>query len=229
MTKLIRTLDWKAVAKALDETPDLIDFRGERAGKWLERCDAVPMNGAAKLNPKDSIKLARLLIEHGLEADGAAFVEDEWKATPLWCAIGRGRNIELAQFLIDEGAEPNHALWSAIFSKNIPAIRLLVRSGADVDLGKDWSPLVYCARWGHFAVARELLGLGANVNLQGSKKMTALHYMVQNGADTKHIRMMLDHGARVDLAGASGATVLEMMRRKRDPHMRKLAEELQSK
>src|SRR5215469_11532710 len=108
MTKLIRTLDWKAVAKALDETPDLIDFRDERGRNWLHLCAAVPMNGAAKLNPKDSI--------------------------------------ELAQFLIDEGAEPNHALWSAIFSKNIPAIRLLVRSGADVDLVKDWSPLVYCAR-----------------------------------------------------------------------------------
>jgi len=72
------------------------------------------------------------------------------------------------------------------------------------------------------------LKLGADVNFQDPKKMTALHYMLKKESDKKYVRMLVEHGARGDLENGNGVTAAEIMMRKRDPELRDMAARLRS-
>jgi hypothetical protein len=41
-----------------------------------------------------------------------------------------------------------------------------------------------------------------------------------------HVCMLIDHGARGDIADADGRTAAQIMRRKQDPELRAMAEQL---
>ena len=56
--------------------------------------------------------------------------------------------------------------------------------------------------------------------------MTALHYMLKKQSDIAHLRMVIAHGARGDIPDAAGNTAVDILRRKRDPELRALAEVL---
>jgi ankyrin repeat protein len=78
----------------------------------------------------------------------------------------------------------------------------------------------------HFPAAQALLDLGADVNFQDSRGMTALHYMLKKNSDRRHFRMIVRNGTRGDLRNAQGETAVELLRRKRDPEFRAMAERL---
>jgi ankyrin repeat protein len=80
--------------------------------------------------------------------------------------------------------------------------------------------------WNRFAAAEELLKHGADVNFQDEKKLTALHYVLKKGSDKKHVRMLMEYGARGNLKNGNGATAAEIMMRKRDPEFRDMAAQL---
>ncbi len=144
----------------------------------------------------------------------------------MWYAIGRGENLELAKFLLKRGSNPNFCLWAASFNHDLDAIRLLVRSGADIDQDGPETPFLGAVKWSLFDSAEELLKLGADVNWQDAKKMTALHYMLKKGSDKKHVAMVIKYGARGDIANKDGVTAAEIMLKKKDPDYRKLAAQL---
>ena len=52
-----------------------------------------------------------------------AFTEGNWKAVPVWFAIGRGENLALAEWLMKRGADPNHSFWAASFRNDLAAER----------------------------------------------------------------------------------------------------------
>jgi hypothetical protein len=56
--------------------------------------------GADQGKAADSIKTAEVLADTGLSINQEAFTEGKWKATPLWFAIARGRNLPLAEYLL---------------------------------------------------------------------------------------------------------------------------------
>ena len=86
-----------------------------------------------------SIRIADVLIAAGLDISDAAFTEEEWRATPLWCAIGRGRNLALAEHLLKLGCDPEHSLWAASMTRDHDAVRLLVRyDGASGPVPPGW-------------------------------------------------------------------------------------------
>ena len=171
----------------------------------------------AKLKPADSVKTAEVLLRRGLDINQEAFTEGDWKATPLWFAIARGENLTLAEFLLKRGSNPNYCLWAAAFVENIEAIRLLVRHGANVNDPSvvEESPFLGAIKWSHFKSAEELLKLGADVNYQDPKGMTALHYMLKKGSDKKFFAMLIAHGARGDIKNKDGVTAAELMRKKK--------------
>jgi ankyrin repeat protein len=49
---------------------------------------------------------------------------------------------------------------------------------------------------------------------------------LKNGADPKHVRMLIEHGASLDTRNAAGQTAREIIARKRDPAYRRFAAEL---
>ena len=77
--------------------------------------------------------------------------------------------------------------------------------------------------------SEELLKLGADVNYQDRKGMTALHYMLKKGSDKRFFSMLIAHGARGDLRDTRGVCAADLMRKKRDSDFRKMAEQLRTR
>jgi uncharacterized protein len=146
MLSLVKALRWRDVDAELKENRHLLEFHAERGRNWLHICCATKVP-APKV--KDSIKTAEILLAHGLDIDREAFTEGTWKATPLWYAISRGRNLALAEYLPKRGC-----LFAAAFNDDISAIRLLVRYGADVnESALDETPFLGAIKTSHFGPA----------------------------------------------------------------------------
>lgn len=226
MLELVKAFDTAAVDATLTESPALLAVRDERGRNWLHVCCGVDIKGDAKA-AEASLATAKVLLRHGLPLDGAAFTEGAWQATPLWYTIGRGRNLALSRHLLSLGCNPNFCLWAAIYNRDLEAIRLLIASGANIeDRAVDESPFLGAVKWSHFESAEELLRLGADPNFQDASGMTALHYMLKKGADKAHFAALITHGARGDIPNADGATAADILRRKKDPDFRAMAERL---
>ena len=210
---------------ALVESPGLLAFRDERGRNLLHLCCGVKPKD--RLSPGDAMKTAAVLLDAGLDIDREAFSEGNWKATPLWYAVGRGENLALAKYLLERGADPENCLWAAAFRDDVAAIRLLVAGGASLDpVVEDETPFLAAVKVSHFRAAEALLDLGADVNHRDSKGMTALHYMLKKDSPAEHFRRLIRHGARVDLPDRAGVTAGETLARKRSPGFRKLAAEI---
>ena len=203
---------------------DLLAFRDERGRNWLHICCATKAPGP---KAKDSIRTAQVLLALGLDIDLEAFTEGTWKATPLWFAISRGRNLALAEHLLKRGCNPNYCLFAAAYCNDIPAIRLLAGYGADVkESAGDETPFLSAIKISHFGPAKVLLELGADPNYRDRRGMTALHYMLKKGSDKRHFAMLLAHGARGDIGNAQGITAIDLLSRKKDPAFRRMTEKL---
>ena len=226
MHALVTAFRWREVESGLAGSPELLGFRDDRGRSWLHLCcGANPKK--RRLRATDGVKTATVLLAAGLDLDREAFREGTWKATPLWYAIARGENLPLARFLLERGADPNHCLWAAAHHDDPAAIELLVASGAEIDpVAEDETPFLHAVRWSRFRAAEALLRLGADVNSQDGRGMTALHYMLKKGSEERHVRMVIEHGARGDLPNGEGVTAVELMKRKRVPGLRRMAERL---
>jgi uncharacterized protein len=223
--ELVRAFDWKAVAAALNEKPALIAARDDRGRSWLHLCCATPIEKGR--TAAASLRTADLLLSLGLDIEDAAFTEGAFRATPLWYAISWGRNIKLAEHLLERGARPEHCLFAAAWNHDRAAIRLLVAHGAKVE-GDDEgdTPLIGAVGWSRFGPAEELLEAGADPNVRDAKGMTALHTMLKKGSDKAHLRLFARFGARGDIPGPDGRTAAEILRRKRDPEYHRIADSL---
>ena len=64
-------------------------------------------------------------------------------------------------------------ILQAANNNDADAIRLLIHHGAEDPSTEDSSPFLAAIQWNRFAAAEEFLKLGAEVDFQDSKKMTA--------------------------------------------------------
>src|SRR2546423_477682 len=225
MLSLVQEFRWRDVKEVISETPALIGFRDKKGRNWLHLCCGVNIK-KRKVKAGDSIKTAEVLLNAGLDINQGAFSEGEWRATPLWYSIAFGENLALSEYLLKRGSDPNHCLWAAANRNDADAITLLFRYGAEDPSTEDSSPFLAAIQWNQFDAAEEFLKLGAEVDFQDSKKMTALHYLLKKGSDKKYVRMLIKYGARGDLKNESGVTAAEIMMRKRDPEVREMAAQL---
>lgn len=222
LRETVRGHKWRELGEALAARPDLLDVRDDRGRTWLH------LGCAAPGDPADSIRTADLLLDLGLGLEDAAFTEGEWRATPLWYSIAWGKNYPLAEHLLKRGALPRYSLFAAIWNDDSATIRLLLAHGANVDedSAPGESPLMGAVAWSRFGPAATLLEAGADPNFRNPKGDTALHMMLKKGSALEHFRLFARHGARGDMPDAKGQTAAELLRRKRKPGYRELADEL---
>lgn len=222
---LVRAFDAKAVDAALAEKPELVAYRDERKRNWLHIACATQLNGR---DAKASIRTADVLMKHSIDLGDHAFTEGAWKATPVWFSVSHGQNLKLAEHLMKLGASPQYSLYAAAYNRDVEAIRLLVKHGADIEerTGGGATPLIGAVQWSHFESAEAMAKLGADVNAQDERGMTALHYMLKKGSEFEHFEMLAKFGARGDIADRNGVTAAEVMARKKDPRFRTLAERI---
>jgi hypothetical protein len=223
LRETVRGFQWEQLRADLAARPDLLTVRDERGRNWLHLCC-----GRAGGSAEDSIRTADLLLELGLGLEDPAFTEGEWQATPLWFAIAHGKNLALAAHLLKLGSTPRYCLFAAIWNEDRQVIRLLLRHGANVDedSAPGETPLMGAVAWSKFGPAEELLDAGADPNARNAKGDTALHLMLRKGSPIEAFRLVARHGARGDIPDAQGRTAAMILRRKRDPDFRALADEL---
>lgn len=228
LTACVRAFDTNAVVAGLNARPDLLHHVDERGRNWLHLCASIDAH-EHDLHPADAIPLATALLKFGIDVNAAAFTEGTWQATPLWYAVARGGNVDLARYLLDSGSTPEHCLWAAAYSENLDMIALLVDAGAQLEaVAEEETPLLHAAKYSRFGSAQALLEAGANPDYRDVRGMTALHYMLKKNSDLRHFRMFAAFGARGDIPDRNGSTAAAILSRKRDPAFHAVATQLAS-
>ncbi|XP_064653133.1 putative ankyrin repeat protein RF_0381 [Lineus longissimus] len=98
--------------------------------------------------------MVSMLLDYGADVN----IEDPRGGTPLSNAISAGNQSNLIKLLVTHGADVNH-----------------MTTGFD-DPGVEVTPLMEAARMRDLPNIRELLRLGADVNIKNNQRRTALHY-----------------------------------------------------
>lgn len=218
---------WKsgAVADIIAGRPDLLGHRDSRGRNWLHLACMVEPDPPAR-PAYDSLETVKVLLDCGLGLDDPAFIEGDWRATPLWHAISRGRNLDLARFLLERGADPRFCLYAAAWRSDLEAVDLLVGAGAPVDETSSVdgaTPFLWAVATSHFESARVLLKHGASPDVRGRDGLTALHLMIRKSSPLEALEMVAGFGARGDIPDPEGRTAIDILGRKRDPALRSLA------
>ena len=138
----------------------------------------------------------------------------------LMCAIhakSTSAHIKCIEILIKSGADIN-TIYSNRYTKSTPleeaadnstpeVASLLIKAGADVNMGTTVFPLYLATQRGKFQVAKVLTDAGADVNKRNSRGETALH-AVFTFFSQGCFNLMLKSGADVNISTNEGVTPL---------------------
>lgn len=227
MIGIVRTWQAQAIREGLGDNPKLLEWKDERGRNWLHLAASIAWQDKPDLNPKASVATAKVLLAKGYNINQPAFTEGTWHATPLWYAVGRGRNIVLARYLLKEGSTPEHCLWAASWNDDGAMIKLLLKKGANIEaIAEGETPLLGAVKWSRFEKVEILLKAGADPDFRDRKDMTALHYMLKKGSQPAHFELFAKHGASGSIPGPDGRTAKEMLSKKRDKTYHAIAEKL---
>lgn len=104
--------------------------------------------------------------------------------TALSLALKQNKE-DVAEILLDKGANPNVALLPASWRGDLDAAAFLLEHGADINfaggIGNSWTPLMHAAFHGHRGLVIFLLDKGANVNAHDATGLTALSLATRSG------------------------------------------------
>lgn len=125
--------------------------------------------------------------------------------------------------LLAQGANPNvrdedqrTPLHQAVLGSSVGLVGLLIESGADLNAkdSQGFSPLHFAAQERLPEIARLLVGLGADPNAVDEDGNSVLYRAIQSARGSDEIaRLLLDNGARDDLANLEGVTPRELAER----------------
>jgi ankyrin len=125
---------------------------------------------------QDDVELAKRLLAAGAQATA----QNRYGISPLYLAAVNG-SASMIGLLLDAGADPNEAgvegetvLMTAARTGAVPAARVLLARGAEVDRREQWhgqTALMWAAAQGHPDMIRELLQHGADVNARSNEEL----------------------------------------------------------
>ena len=160
--------------------------------------------------------ILRRLLDAGMPVDG----RDARRRTALLAAAHANR-VDAARLLIERGADVNakDALQDSPFlyagaEGRLEILRLTLAAGADLASTNRYggTALIPAAHHGHVDAVRELLATTIDVDHVNRLGWTALLEAVILGdggaAHTEIVRLLVAHGANVNLADAQGVTAL---------------------
>jgi len=153
--------DVETVSAGLREDRALARVVDERGRTALHRCART--NGEKDgRDVAESLRVAKALLKAGSNPNALHDIPDEggsFKATPLWYAVGWGRNPGLVKLLLGAGASPRGCLWACVWANDLDLAKALVKAGAPLKetIGGE-TPLDYARRLGKSAFFRILGG-----------------------------------------------------------------------
>ena len=136
---------------------------------------------------------------------------------PLLCWAAGARQLEMIDFLIEHGADPNQPdKWKVTPLRKAPTAQVvdhLVRGGADVNLdSRGLTPFAAQMWMGNIDAAEALLRHGADPNQKcSSQGRTAYHWILDRDIDVEGgLRFLLRNGADPSIPDDDGQTPLEL-------------------
>ncbi len=151
---------------------------------------------------KDSIAIAEMLVANGADVNAASH-EAGTPLSPLYWALGHARNLDMAAWLLEHGADPNdnESLYHATELGHADGVRLLLKHGADPKLT---NALPRAMDFDSVEMVTLLLDGGADPN-EGSDAWTVgtgiergvpvLHQAARRMNSGPVLDLLLDHGA----------------------------------
>jgi uncharacterized protein len=199
--------------------------------------DAKDREGATALGraaQAGKISVATLLLDRGAAVNARA-VDG---STPLFYAAEADR-AAMIRLLIDRGADPNIAgrkgirpLAAAAYEGSAGSVELMLKHSADPnaldDDGK--SAMTYAAGRAYAPVVELLIAAGVDVNRRYAHGLTALMWAAGHDASAgvedvgATLKMLIDHGAAVDLKDDRGKNAADIARALGDERAAKLLE-----
>ena len=221
----VRHWDVDVVKKELAREPALANFADQNGKTPLHHCAEI--NGAkVGLPVKDSVKTAKALISAGADVNALRVIMDEgeeFHARPLWYAIAWGKNYDLAKLLLENGAETDRWLGTAVWDEDLKMSELLLSHGAEIDpVFRGDTPLLHNVKSRRMKLIPWLVKNGADINYQDHRGYTALHYAVKGLHTIAEVQSLLKLGANPNLKDADGKTAIDLAERK--PKLRALLE-----
>lgn len=127
----------------------------------------------------------------------------------------QSKKIKLAGVLVEEAPHSRLTLWDALELHQYEHALHLIREGHDPnERGGPYgsSPLGWAAFTGQTALVKELLALGAHVDVAAAMGSTALHMATWNDDNVELVQLLLDAKADASARNASGDRPLEHAR-----------------
>jgi ankyrin repeat protein len=214
--KAVRTWDSRTVEAAVANDPGL--------ARHIDQLGKTPLHHCAEINPKkfglkasESIATAKTLLDAGADVNAVRIILDEGEeflATPLWYAVGWGKNLALARLLLETGAHPdNNAVGAAIWDQDLTMAELLRSHGGDIEhTFRGETPLLRTVRAKRLRLLKWLTENGADLNTQDASGSTVLHHAVKGTHTLAQVEELLRHGARPDIEAKGGSTPLSLAR-----------------
>jgi ankyrin repeat protein len=173
----VKKWDAAAVKAILKTAPWLIEASDPKGRRALHIACAVPPGGAAPGEP-NGIKTVTALLAAGADLEGAVPMDEDegdFRATPLWYALARGRNLPLVRFLLKRGADASHPLWAAVWYDDEDLCRALLKAKPRLDLrAHGETPIFYAARLQHLKTLSLLIDAGADPGIKDDQGRNAL-------------------------------------------------------
>lgn len=157
--------------RLLNEHPELAH---NELASWGEGILATPANSGHR-------EMLELLMQHGASVPNVT----------KWGRAYYFKNYDIAEFLLDNGMNPNHLSWQRVtllhdmaHEGDVFKARLLLDHGADINPIDDEyqsTPLGLAARWGNRDMVRFLIERGADPNKAGAEWATPLAWARKKG------------------------------------------------
>jgi len=152
------------------------------------------------------IDMTQSMLQAGADAN-KSFADVVDGTTPLVATVGLSRSLEVAQLLLDAGADVNHAgsegatlIFEVTADHLLELAKLLISKGANVNsrLTNGLTPLIYAARNGASACVDLFLDAGADINAVETDQGIGAFGWALNRLDLKLAEHLFDRGAEAN-------------------------------